>query len=436
MSHGSMPAAARAWLTQPELARLWDKVHERLQRNGITISGRVLISDPTHTEREALSLLMGRAYTTGRVNIALSDLDDRLRASAAGRGVTDVLVELRGQLVNRPAVRSARRAEQEQVWAAAEDAMRTTGLARLPWAPAWLEETRRGGAVSRLSPDRAALVTVQAITVLARLHMPGEEAADTRSRAVGGRGELAERVTGTAHGLDDGTILARLVLRGIARSRGQEPPRDARGRRELWEAIGVATDQVSGTVLTYGLLPLGDEWPARLLRERSLALAETHLTMRDLRRIQWRLAPGTEVFVCENPRVVEAAMDAACQRPLVCASGNPTTTVLALLDALTDAGTQLAYRGDFDWPGIAIANRIIGRYRAHAWRMSATDYEEHVQVARDRATPLQPLSGMLVDAEWDPELTPAMQSVGVGVQEESALELLLADLEPQVEHAS
>ena len=154
--------------------------------------------------------------------------------------------------------------------------------------------------------------------------------------------------------------------------------------------------------------------------------------MRDLRRIEWRLAPGAEIFVCENPRVVEAATDAACQRPLVCTSGNPATTVLALLDALTAAGARLAYRGDFDWPGIAMANRLIGMYQATTWRMSATDYEEHVRMARDRATPLQMLSGQPVAAVWDLELAPAMQALGVSVQEESVLELLLRDLEPGV----
>jgi uncharacterized protein (TIGR02679 family) len=423
-----LPTVARAWLAQPELARLWDKVHERLQRNGIAIRGHVQIPDTTHAEREALSLLMGRVYSAAGVSIALADLDGRLQASAAERGLVDVVTELRGKLVNRPAVRSARQAGRQQVWTAAEQAMRDTRLADLPWAPDWLDEIRRGGAVSRLESDRAALLVIQAITVLARLHVRVGEAASAWRPAVGSRGELAEHVTGTAHGLDDDTVLARLVLRGIALSRGTELPGDARGRRELWEATGVATDQVSSTVLTYGLTPLGDGWPARLLRERSLAGAETHLTMRDLRRIEWRLAEGMEIFVCENPRVIEAAMDAACQGPLVCTAGNPITTVLALLDALTSAGAQLAYRGDFDWPGVAMANRIIRQYGARPWRMSAIDYEEHVRIARGRGTPLQPLSGAPVDAEWDPELAPAMQSVGVGVQEESALELLLADL--------
>lgn len=432
-----MPATVRAWLTRPELGRLWDTVHHRLQRNGIAIRGHVPIPNPTHAEREALSLLMGRSYPAGRVSIPLADLDSRLRSSAAERGVADVVAELRGELISEPAVRRARQTQREQVWAAAEDAMRTTELAALPWAPDWLKEVWRGGAVSRLAPDRAARLLVQAITVLARLHMSaertgGRDRAGRQGGPVGtSRGELAERVTGTAHGLDDDTILARLVLRGLARARGEDFPRDARGRRELWEAAGVATDQVSSTVLTYGLMPLGDDWSARLLRERSLEMAETHLTMRDLRRMRWRLPPGTEVFVCENPRVIEAVADAGCQRPLVCTSGNPTTTVLSLLDALTGTGAHLAYRGDFDWPGVAMANRIIRTYNARPWRMTAADYEEHVSIARDRGTPLQPLSGQPTAAEWDPELAPAMQAIGVGVQEESALELLVADFKSE-----
>ncbi len=382
---------------------------------------------------------MGRAYPAGTITIALADLDERLRSSAAGCGAADAVIELRGRLTNRPAARIARRAERDQVWVAADEAMAAAGLAEAPWAPGWLEEIRRGGALSRLAPDRAVSLLTQAAGVLSRLVpqdqppgpagvAPAGVAPAGVARAGVGRGELAERVTGTAHGLDDDTILSRLVLRGLARSRGEEFPRDARGRRELWQAAGVATDQVWSTALTYGLMPLGDDWPARMLRERSTSLAETHLTMRDLRRSQWRLPPGTEVFVCENPRVVEAAADAACRRPLVCTSGNPSTTVLALLDALASTGARLAYRGDFDWPGVAMANRILVRYHARPWRMAATDYEQHVREARERATPLQPLSGQPVIAEWDPELAPAMQALGVGVQEESALELLLTDL--------
>lgn len=147
-----MTQAARAWLAQPELARLWDKLHERLERNGIQIQGRITLADVGHTEREALSLLMGRAYSGERVTIALADLDQRLRSSAAGCGLADAVAELRGRLVDKPAARSARQAVRDQVWAAAGDTMRTTGLVSLPWAADWLAEARRNGTVSRLHP--------------------------------------------------------------------------------------------------------------------------------------------------------------------------------------------------------------------------------------------------------------------------------------------
>jgi hypothetical protein len=75
-----------------------------------------------------------------------------------------------------------------------------------------------------------------------------------------------------------------------------------------------------------------------------------------------------------------------------------------------------------------MANRILIRYNARPWRIAAVDYEQHVRAARDRATPLQPLSRQVVVAEWDPELAPAMQALGVGIQEEPALELLVTDL--------
>lgn len=73
----------RAWLAQPALARLWDLLRDRLERNGLQIRGRLRLDDVTEAEREALSLLTGRSYVGGRVSIALADLDAALRAGAA-----------------------------------------------------------------------------------------------------------------------------------------------------------------------------------------------------------------------------------------------------------------------------------------------------------------------------------------------------------------
>lgn len=416
-----MTPQTREWLLRPELTRLWDRLKDRLESNGLQVRGRLRLDDVAEDEREALCLLLGRIYSGPVVSIALAGLDEQLRVGSTKQGLVEVVEALRGPLISRPALKDARRAAKESVWTAAGEALRRRGLDLEPWPRLWMADVRRGGTLARLQPDHAAQLITQAVDVLAAL---------TLSSATHDRRELAERVTGTAHGLDDGTLLSRLVLRALARAKGQNPPADARDRRELWQTFGVASDQVSSTVLTYGLMPQGEGWADAALRQRSSSHAETHLSLRDLRRVTWRLAADTEVFVCENPRIVEAATDLHCGRPLVCTSGNPTTVVRELLDALAAAGARLAYRGDFDWPGLAMANRIIDQYDARHWRMSAADYEEQVATARRRGTPLQPLAGTPIEACWDPELTAAMIAVGLAVQEESAIGTIIADLAP------
>jgi uncharacterized protein (TIGR02679 family) len=57
----------------------------------------------------------------------------------------------------------------------------------------------------------------------------------------------------------------------------------------------------------------------------------------------------------------------------VCTSGQPALVVLDVLAALR--GAELRYHGDFDWPGIAIAHRLIATAGVQPWRMTAADYE-------------------------------------------------------------
>ncbi|WP_241561844.1 MULTISPECIES: DUF2399 domain-containing protein [unclassified Streptomyces] len=92
---------------------------------------------------------------------------------------------------------------------------------------------------------------------------------------------------------------------------------------------------------------------------------------------------------------------AACARPVVCTSGSAATVVLTLLDALAANGCRLAHHGDFDWPGIALANRIIRRYAARPWRMGADDYERLAAAGQAENVPRLP-SAVPVDAHRDP----------------------------------
>jgi uncharacterized protein (TIGR02679 family) len=185
-----------------------------------------------------------------------------------------------------------------------------------------------------------------------------------------------------------------------------------------------AGDTIATTVLTYGLRPDNVPW----LHER----AEAHLTLREVRRITPLRLPHRTVFVCENPRVLEAALDNGIVAPMVCTMGNPTTVTLALLDAITASGqVQLAYHGDFDWPGLAIANRIMTRYPTRPWQFTASCYRAAVEQAAARSTPRHPLTGRPAHSPWNPDLAEAMSELGISIHEEALIENLLTDLQTQ-----
>ncbi|MFE2641141.1 TIGR02679 family protein [Streptomyces nigra] len=418
-------AAALAFLTRPGLIRLWTAARTRLERNGLRPAGTIRLEHLDAQEREALSLLLARPVTGPTATIRLPDLDTRLRASAVGRGLSSTLEELGPPLTDRRAVRDAAAAERSRVWSTVQAELEATSLSAQPWTAQWLEEIRRGGTLARQDPHTATTVITQAVQTLATL-FPGPDPRLTP--AFWGRGELATRATGSAHGLDDGTLLSRLVLRGIALARGVEFPADAPARRALWRMASVTPDEVSSTVLAYGLRPTGGTWREAALRERADHHMETHLTLRELRTLTLNMPPGTLVHICENPRVVEAAADAGRTAPLVCTSGSATTVALTLLDALATAGCAFAYHGDFDWPGITLANRVMQRYAAKPWRMRAADYEYLATRAQVNGTPSIALTGPSAEAMWDTELAPAMGALGIALHEEAALDLLLEDL--------
>jgi len=116
-----------------------------------------------------------------------------------------------------------------------------------------------------------------------------------------------------------------------------------------------------------------------MMRERADLGLVTHLTMREMNITPQRLAtPATVVSACENPQVLQRIADAGVGQPVVCFSGNPSVVGLMLAERV-----QLRYHADFDWPGIAIAARLI-EAGALPWRISAQDYADAVEISDAR----------------------------------------------------
>jgi uncharacterized protein (TIGR02679 family) len=391
---------------------MWQVLRKRLERTGHAIRGTVNVElDDEGADR--LGGLLGRAMSAGPAVVKLADLDVALRASAAKRGLIAVLVELTGgALRDRPAERDADHARREQLWAELDRLLVANGLAGQDWTRPWTEWLHRGGVLTRLSADDAGPTLAVATRTLART-LDGE-------RPPTGLAELASEVTGDAHGLDDGTPAAAVILRALAFALDTPPATSAAERRRLWQRVGVSTDEISGTIITFGLRPPGPDRWAGMMRERADLGLVTHLTVHELRRASDLTRPSEVVHVCENPQVLQRLAEAGVDHPLACTSGNPAAAGMLLLSR-----TAVRYHGDFDWPGIAIARRIIER-DAKPWRFGRADYDEAVDHLRaDRRLAL---TGRVEATPWDRELSPTMAAANIAVHEEAIVDLLLADL--------
>ncbi len=408
----AIPPNLRTYLSAPSLRPLWQILRDRLERTGHAVRGTITVSlDDDGADR--LSGLLGQRVRAEATRVKLTDLDTALRSSPADRGLVAVVAELTGgSLRDRPAERDAAQTRREELWAELERLLVTDGLAGQDWARPWTDWLHRGGVLSRLPAGEAWPALAVATRTLAITLDSG--------RTPTGLAELASEVTGDAHGLDDGTPAAALVLRALAFALDAKPAASAAERRLLWQRVGVSTDEISGTVITYGLRPPGTgRWAGMMCERADLGLI-THLTVHELRRAGDVTCPGEVVHVCENPQVLQRLAAAGVDRPLACASGNPAAAGMMLLDR-----TVVRYHGDFDWPGIAIARRIIER-GAQPWQLSRADYRaavERLAVGRRLA-----LTGRAEATPWEPGLGLAMVSANVVVHEEAIVDLLLEGL--------
>jgi uncharacterized protein (TIGR02679 family) len=407
-----LPADLRAYLSAPSLQALWPVLRDRLERSGHAIRGAVTV-DLDDGGADQLSGLLGRPVRAGPTQVKLAALDVALRSSPAERGLVAVVAELTGGPIrDRPAERNKIHARREELWDELDGLLAGHGLAGQDWTRAWTEWLHRSGALTRLPADQASQALASAAGTLARVLD-----ADHPPTAIA---ELASGVTGDAHGLDDGAPATALMLRGLAFALDVPPPASAAERRLLWQRVGVSTDEISGTVITCGLRPPGPGRWAAMMRERASLGLITHLTVHELRRAGELTRPGEIVHACENPQVLQRLAAAGVDRPLACTSGNPAAAGSLLLGR-----AAVRYHGDFDWPGIAIARRIIGQ-GAQPWRLGYADYDEAVK--RLPAGRRLMLTGRAETTPWDSELSPAMTAANIAVHEEAIVDLLLADL--------
>ncbi|MGW6506553.1 TIGR02679 family protein [Streptomyces niveus] len=425
-----LSGSVRSYLDDPSLTALWEAARKRLERNRLSPTGTLQTQlDAEGAKR--LGGLLGTRLEPGVRRVQLGALDAALRASAAQCGLVSVVAELTGRpLQDRASAKEAQQTAWTALWQQLDADLTRAGLAHSGWIAGWLGELRSTGILTRAGIEVATAALSSAVRTIAALadtplHAPaGTEANAVRQWELS---ELAAHTTGDAHGLDEGRLAGLLVLKAVSAACAMPWPDSAANRRLLWGQVGVSTDSLSGTVMVWRLTPPGPHPWARMMRTRSDLALVTHLTLQELRTVPDAAltAAGTTVYFCENPQVLQAAARYDLPGILVCGSGNPSAAGWELLQRLTNSGADVAYHGDFDWPGIAIASRVIGA-GARPWRMHAADYLNTLtELPAERLTPL---TGSTGSTPWDPQLAAAMAHRGLAVHEEAQLHHLLPDL--------
>lgn len=411
----------KAALGGENLAWLLSRLRQRMER-GRPLRGTINVANISPAERDALNRLLGRLPSNGAsMSIDLGQLETTLRHARLCDNLCEAVESVLGPVVNRRELKAVGIARWKKLFEIRRQPLDSR------WHP-WLAGLQESGLLRRLSEndiDVARLFLDHAISILEALPCHGKPLA-----------ELAAIVLGDSHALDVGKPVGTLVVRAIADplpqrvsqcTQAERTRAKAALRRDAWASVGVMIDELSSPVLVLNLKAQPNSLTGCALNLYAEAGEPCRLSVRQLLRQPPSFVSSEEatIFICENPTVVAAAASRLGSRshPLICTDGQPKTALTLLLSLLKTSGFTLAYHGDFDWPGIQIANLIIERHGATPWRF---DTESFCRYRGKRA-----LSGSPVAAIWDADLMPAMTEAGFVIYEEQLLDELLCDLGDQ-----
>lgn len=427
-------------LRADECGPLLVRLRKKVQR-GEPLTGRLRLSKLTCEQGKRISELTGGIGRNGSISVDLG-LFDQIVANTGRFDSLESLVQLvcGEPLSNLRAARDEDTACWQQVWVHAEQLVEAWHHAHSQSSDSETDRTinqsrsltkdsfndaiasmRKSGWLRRLTgrdPMTATLLFDQSFALMKVLP------AWPVPLAV-----LAAKYCGSAHALDENTRLGRIMLKLLAKQSAHDAPeRNAAKRRQIWESVGVVTDELSSTVLVLNLPAVGDSLTDRLLQEHQRCGLPARLTFRHLRLYPPTLCPASDgdnstIYVCENPSIIaEAAnrLGADCP-PMVCVEGYPSLACWMLLEQLCSRGFQLAYHGDFDWGGIRIANKLYATFGFVPWRFTSDSHRIRSQHHRKLRPPES-------EAQWDRLLSDTMRRAGVSVEEESAIDELLSDL--------
>lgn len=245
---------------------------------------------------------------------------------------------------------------------------------------------------------------------------------------------LAAEVTGNPHYFDRGSTAGALLMNALCSLTACEYPQNAYDWRAALFQHNIVPDEVSNTVITYGL-HLVTETGLHPAFEGFCRMQEPGvLTLSTLKNVKSVYGESDIVFVVENEMVFSHLVENLRGKAvtLLCTSGQPRTAAIKLLELFAREQVPIYYSGDIDPEGIKIADRIQGKFpkAVRIWRMGIQDYEKAISREEVSGRRLAMLEGVSC-----PELQETAQCIKMrkkAAYQENLFIDLLTDIEREV----
>ena len=420
----STPSPEVELLRDIHMAPIWIAARQRLNQYGPKARGWIHLEMPSVNPRarERLGQMLGCPV---KRRVELGPLEEALVRMGAGTDLDDALATL--GYPSPPGLRAPLEPlPLEPVEPLGRETPRVIRELVHYWPEKWAAKWAGGPIVSTILgglPRKAAEQYVRDMRILL-------DYLATNPGLVVGRAELAAKLFGDAHALDQYRKMGKLatctlewatgrIQTGTEKNRGY-------GSREVWRQVGVVGDQVSAPALAWAVPAVCDTPLSEQLRAATRGQLPIHINLHALLSYPVRVPPESRLLVVENPQMVESAVRRGIPACVIATSGGPSEAVKTLVGQMLKSGASVWFHADFDQGGFKTSS-VLYRVGCRPWMMSSVDYLQAVQDADDAGItlPRDPYSNQAPNTTWNKELRKAYLRTGLIVHEEVVIEEVL-----------
>lgn len=431
---GGCEELAAYFKARPAFARIFAAMQKKWESLGKT-AGKVVLSHASDEERRALERFLGIPMPEGQIQFTLPGFEQAVKETRYGQvSLKELLEAYFGMpLVGSQEKKQDKKEREERFWDDLERGSRegpeavrgpekegkTPGEQEKSRAAVrevleWIREMREqksGGYVTLMKEYRRSEEAAKELVWQVARCLESCRAGGIRLAV------LAAKVTTDPHALDRQNTAGTLLSWALCRRDGSAFPQNAREWKALYEKNGIWIDELSSTVIAYGVHLLVKEagWTGgaggssaadragetdemagtrkadTLAKGPALSLHPAYegycqrkepcvLSLANLGPARQAYGDSKIIYIVENEMVFSELLERLSRYPvtLLCTSGQPRTAAYGLLELLGESGHHFYYAGDLDPEGLEIADRLWRSFPDHVqiWRMGVEDYEK------------------------------------------------------------